>query len=90
LHQNKTFSIVKHYLYVHIYNQWGYSVGVVIGYRLEDQRSGFRFPAETRNFSLLRCVQISSRAHPACYSMSTGCRAAGTWGWLLTSIDCQG
>jgi hypothetical protein len=34
--------------------------------------AGFRFPAEARNFLLLRSAQTGSGAHPASYPMGIG------------------
>jgi hypothetical protein len=41
------------------------SVGIELGYGLEDRGSRVRFPAEAGNFSLHHLVQNSSGAHPA-------------------------
>ena len=48
-----------------------------------------QFLARTRDFSLLKCVQTSTWAHPASYLMGTGVslsssKVARTWSWLLT------
>jgi hypothetical protein len=58
------------------------SVGMVLGYGLDDRGSRVRFPAGTGNFSLHRRVQNGSGAHPASYPMGTrgsfpGDKAAG-------------
>jgi hypothetical protein len=58
------------------------SVGIALGYGLDDQGSGVRFPAGAGNFSLHHRVQDGSGAHPASYPMSTrgsflGGKAAG-------------
>jgi hypothetical protein len=47
------------------------SVGIALGYGLHDRGSRVRFPAGAGNFSLHHCVQNSSGAHPASYSMVT-------------------
>jgi hypothetical protein len=47
------------------------SVGIAMGYRLDDRGSRVRFPAGAGNFSLHHHVQNGSGAHPASYSMST-------------------
>jgi hypothetical protein len=47
------------------------SVGIALGYGLDDRDSRFRFPAEAGNFSLHHRVQSGSEAHPASYPMST-------------------
>jgi hypothetical protein len=53
------------------------SVGIALGYRLDDRGSRVRFPAEAGNFSLHR-VQNGSAAHPASYPMGTrGCFPGG-------------
>jgi hypothetical protein len=59
------------------------SVGIVLGYGLDDLGSSVRFPAGAGNFSLHHRVQKGSGAHPASYSMGTrgsfsGSKAAGT------------
>jgi hypothetical protein len=58
------------------------SVGIALGYGLEDRGSGVRFPAGARNFSLHHRVQNGSRARPASYPMGirvsfSGGKAAG-------------
>jgi hypothetical protein len=67
------------------------SVGIGLGYRLDDRGSRVRFPAGTGNFSLNHRVQTGSGAHPASYPMGTvgsfpGGKAAGERSWPLTSI----
>jgi hypothetical protein len=67
------------------------SVGIALGYGLDDRGSRVRFPARTGNFSLHHRVQNSSGAHPASYLMDTrvsfpGGKAAEAWSWPLTSI----
>jgi hypothetical protein len=47
------------------------SVGIALGYGLDDQGSRVRFPAGAGNFSLHHRVQNGSGAHPASYSMGT-------------------
>jgi hypothetical protein len=47
------------------------SVGIALGYGLDDRGSRFRFPAEAGNFSLHHCVQNGSEAHPASCPMGT-------------------
>jgi hypothetical protein len=59
------------------------SVGIELGYGLEDRDSRVRFPAGVWNFSFHHRVQNGSGAHPASYPMSTrgsfpGGKAAGT------------
>jgi hypothetical protein len=58
------------------------SVGIALGYGLDDQVSRIRFPAGAGNFSLHHRVQNGSGAHPASYPMGTkgsflGGKAAG-------------
>jgi hypothetical protein len=58
------------------------SVGIALGYGLEDRCSRFRFPAGAGNFSLHHRVRNGSGVHPACYPMGTrgsfpGGKAAG-------------
>jgi hypothetical protein len=47
------------------------SVGIALGYGLEDRGSRVRFPAEAGNFSLHHRFQNGSEAHPASYPMGT-------------------
>jgi hypothetical protein len=59
------------------------SVGITLGYGLDDRGSSVRFPARARNFSLHHRVQTGSGANPASYPMGTrgsfpGDKAAGT------------
>jgi hypothetical protein len=66
------------------------SVGIALGYRLDDRGSSVRFPAGAENFSLHHRVQNCSGAHPASYPMGTrgsflGGKAVGAWSWPLTS-----
>jgi hypothetical protein len=49
----------------------GSSVGIALGYGLDDQSSMVRFAAEAGNFSLQHRVQNGSGAHPASYPMGT-------------------
>jgi hypothetical protein len=58
------------------------SVGIALGYGLDDRGSRVRFPAEAGNFSLHHRVQNGSEAYPASYPMGTrgsfpGAKAAG-------------
>jgi hypothetical protein len=43
-----------------------------LGYCLESQGIGIRFPAEATDFSLPHRYQTGSGAHPASFAMSTG------------------
>jgi hypothetical protein len=45
------------------------SVGIALGYGLDDRGSGVRFPAGAGNFSLHHRIQNGSGAHPASYPM---------------------
>jgi hypothetical protein len=58
------------------------SVGIALGYRLDDRGSRFRFLAGDGNFSLHHCLQNGSGAHPASNPIGTrgyfpGGKAAG-------------
>jgi hypothetical protein len=58
------------------------SVGIALGYRLDDRGSRVRFPAGAGNFFLPYRVQNGSGAHPASFPMGTrgsfpGGKAAG-------------
>jgi hypothetical protein len=58
------------------------SVGIALGYGLDDRGSRVRFPAGTGNFSLYHRLQNGSGAHPVSYPMGTrvsfsGGKAAG-------------
>jgi hypothetical protein len=58
------------------------SVGIALGYGLDDRGSRVRLPAGSGNFSLRHRVQNCSRAHPASYPVGTtgsfpGGKAAG-------------
>jgi hypothetical protein len=48
------------------------SVGIALGYGLDDRGSRVRFPAGDGNFSLHHRVQNGSGVHPASYPMGTG------------------
>jgi hypothetical protein len=65
-----------------IYKSRDSSVGIALGYGLDDRGSRVRFPAGTGNFCLHHRVQNGSGAHPAC-EMGTrgsfpGGKVAGT------------
>jgi hypothetical protein len=45
------------------------SVGIALGYRLDNRGSRVRFPAKAGNFSLHLRVQNGSGAHPASYPL---------------------
>jgi hypothetical protein len=60
--------------YFSIYTDFGgrySSVGIALGYGLDDRSSRVRFPAEEGNFSLNHRVQNGSGAHPASSPMRT-------------------
>jgi hypothetical protein len=62
------------------------SVGMALGYGLDDRGPRVRFPAGTGNFSLQHRVQNGSGAHPASCPLGTrgsfpGGKAAGAWSW---------
>jgi hypothetical protein len=61
------------FFYQKYWRRWSHdsSVGVALGYRVDDRGSRVRFPAGARNFSLHYCVQNGSGAHPASYPMGT-------------------
>jgi hypothetical protein len=68
--------------------QW-YSAGLRAGWLV------VRAPAVAGNFSLHHRVQNVSGAHRASYPMGTrdsfpGGKAAGTWSWPFTSVQCRG
>jgi hypothetical protein len=54
------------------------SVGIVLGYGLDDRGSGVRFPTGAGKFSPHHRVQNGSGAHPASYTIDT--RGSFTWG----------
>jgi hypothetical protein len=67
------------------------SVGIALGYGLDDRDSKVRLPAEAGNFSLRHFVQNGSGAHPSSYPMGTMAvslvgKATGAWSWPLTFI----
>jgi hypothetical protein len=67
------------------------SVGIALGYGLDEWGSRARFPAGAGNYFLRHRVQNGSGAHPASYPMGTrgsfpGGKAAGALSWPLTSI----
>jgi hypothetical protein len=53
------------------YMNIGSSVGIALGYGLDDRSSRFRFPAEAGNFSLHHRVQNGSEVHRASYPVGT-------------------
>jgi hypothetical protein len=56
------------------------SVGIALGYGLDDRGSGVRFPAGAGKFSLHHRVQNGSGAHTASYPVNTRvCFPGVTW-----------
>jgi hypothetical protein len=47
------------------------SVGIALGYGLDNRGSRVRFLAEAENFSLHHRVQNGSEAHPSSYAMGS-------------------
>jgi hypothetical protein len=47
------------------------SVGIALGYRLDDRGSTIQFPAGAESFSLHHRVRKYSGAHPASYPIAT-------------------
>jgi hypothetical protein len=67
------------------------SVGIALGYWLDDRGSRVRLPAGDGNFSLHHRVPNGSGVHPGSYPMGTrvsfpGSKEAGAWNWPLTYI----
>jgi hypothetical protein len=66
------------------------SVGIALGFGLDDRGSRVRFQAGAGNVSLHHRVQNGSGTHPDCpmgtRGSSLGGKAAGSWSWPLTSI----
>jgi hypothetical protein len=67
------------------------SVGIALGYGLDDRGSRVRFPAGAGNFSLHYRLQNGSGAHPVSYPMGTRGsfpvgKVTGAWIWPLTSL----
>jgi hypothetical protein len=79
------------YIYSSFWTSRDSSVGIALGYGLNDRGFTVRFPAEAWDFSLHHRVQNGSGANPASYPMGTrgsfsGGEAAGAWSWPLTSV----
>jgi hypothetical protein len=78
------FIIVGEFLsYTRPFKSHDNSVGIALGYRLDDRSSRVRVPVGDGNFSLHHRVQNGSGAHPASYTMATtgyfpGDKAAGS------------
>jgi hypothetical protein len=83
--------------YIHSTEPWSRdnSVGIALGYGLDDRDSIVRFPAGAGKFSPYHSIQNGSVAHPASYPMGirgsfAGGKATGAWSWPLTSTKCRG
>jgi hypothetical protein len=57
--------------YYHCTKSRDSSVGIALGYGLDNRDSRFRFPAGAGNFSLNRRVQNGCGTHPTFYPMGT-------------------
>jgi hypothetical protein len=69
---NFLYNIYFVYIYISIiYKGSDSSVGIALGYGLDDRGSRVRFPAEAGNSSLHHRVQDGPGAHPASYPMGT-------------------
>jgi hypothetical protein len=55
-----------------VFESQGSPVNIVSGYGLDIWATGVQSPAEAEDFSSSFCVQTSSGAHPASYSIGTG------------------
>jgi hypothetical protein len=66
-----------HYTHTHIHKSRHSSVGIALGYGLDDRGSRFLFPAGAGNFSLHHSVQNGSGAHPDSYPMGTMLKRPG-------------
>jgi hypothetical protein len=60
-----------------IHGSQGSSVSIVSGYGLHGWAIEVRSPAEQEDFSSILCVHTSSGAHPASYTVGTGCPFPG-------------
>jgi hypothetical protein len=56
----------------HCYSSRVSSVSIVSGYGLDDRAIEVRFPAGTKDFSSILCVQTGSGAYPVSCTMGTG------------------
>jgi hypothetical protein len=77
-HKEEVFGKKKYYWYNRIMGSRDSSVGIALGYGLEDRGSRVRFQAGAENFSLHHRVQNGSGAHPTSYPM--GARGSFTGG----------
>jgi hypothetical protein len=62
------------------------SVGIAMGYGLDNRGSRVRFLAEAGNFSLRHRFQNGSGVHPASYLMGTGALSLGVK-WPEREVD---
>jgi hypothetical protein len=88
------FSVNYQIFFLHLGNSRDSSVGIALGYGLDDRGSRVRFPAGAAK-CLHHRVQNGSGVHPASYPMGTrgsfpGGKSAGAWSWPLTLIHCRG
>jgi hypothetical protein len=76
-------NVSPNYVIINLKQSRESSVGIALGYGLDDRGSRVRFPAGAGNFSLHHRVQNGSGAHPASYPVGTrdsfpGGKAAGS------------
>jgi hypothetical protein len=65
-------TIILKYFFLILFNESrDSSVGIALGYGLDDRGSRVLFPTGAGNFSLHHRVQNGSGAHPASYPMGT-------------------
>jgi hypothetical protein len=77
-----TFSLFFFFLVHEIIKSRDSSVGIVLGYGLNDRGSRVQFPTGAGNSSLYHRIQNGSGAHPASYTMVTGVLSPGVkWPW---------
>jgi hypothetical protein len=65
------------YSYMYGYKIRDSSVGIALGYGLDDRGSGVRYPAGAGNFSLHHCVKNGSGVHPASIQLVPGALSLG-------------
>jgi hypothetical protein len=63
------FTYLHFYFLTDLLKSYDRSVGIALGYGLDDWGPRFQFPVGAGNFSLHHCVQNDSGAHPASYPM---------------------
>jgi hypothetical protein len=68
---SRPFLVQKYSHFCNQYKSRDSSVGIALGYGLDDRGCRVRFPAGAGNFSLHHRVQNGSEAHPASYPMGT-------------------